>query len=92
VKSRFPKVVGGFSFKIIKIMNMNSFNSISNDELATALETTEYALVTANSTLALLKELNESPLLIFISENKIKQLEETRNRITKILDHRYETD
>lgn len=71
---------------------MNSFNSISNDELATALETTEYALVTANSTLALLKELNESPLLIFISENKIKQLEETRNRITKILDHRYETD
>lgn len=73
-------------------MNMNSFNSISNDELATALETTEYALVTANSTLALLKELNESPLLIFISENKIKQLEETRNRITKILDHRYETD
>ena len=85
-------MVGGFSFKIIKIMNMNSFNSISNDELATALETTEYALVTANSTLALLKELNESPLLIFISENKIKQLEETRNRITKILDHRYETD
>ena len=72
-------------------MNMNSFNSISNDELTTALETTEYALVTANSTLTLLKELNESPLLIFISENKIKQLEETRNRITKILNHRYET-